>query len=95
MTIYPYSKLSRERAVAIMKEWGTERMMVNSSADWGVADPCNVPNTAQLMLESGFSEAEVKRVCFDNPRAFYSQNPRFKCDTEIPPQDPAEFQRLP
>lgn len=95
MTIYPYSKLSRERAVAILREYGVERMMINSSADWGVSDPCNVPNTARLMLETGFSERDVHTLCFENPRRFYAQNSRFKCETDIPPQDPAEFQRLP
>lgn len=95
MTVYPYSKLSIERVIAILREWGVERMMVNSSADWGVSDPCNVVNVARAMLDAGFSEADVRKLTFENPRAFYSQNPRFQCDLNIPAQDPAQFQRLP
>ena len=31
--------------VALVKQYGTERILVNSAADWGVSDPLKVPKT--------------------------------------------------
>ncbi|MEW6221672.1 MAG: TatD family hydrolase [Thermodesulfobacteriota bacterium] len=78
MTVYYVTKLSAERAVAMISRYGTARMMVNGSADWGYSDPLAVPKVAMLMRRSGdFSEAEIKRVVFDNPYAFLAHSPRF------------------
>jgi len=49
-TIYPNTKMGNERMVEIVKEYGTDRIIVNSAADWGVSDPLTVPKTAALML---------------------------------------------
>ena len=35
LSVYPVSKLSPERAMAIVKKYGTDRIMVHSAADWG------------------------------------------------------------
>jgi len=72
-TIYPVTKLSPERAVQIFKQYGTERMLVNSSADWGPSDPLSVPKLAVLMQQSGFSEDVVQRLVWDNPVRFFGQ----------------------
>ena len=78
LTVYPVTKLSPERAVAILRQYGTDRMLVNSSADWGPSDVLSVPKVANLMLRSGFSRDEVEKVVFHNPVHFYSQSPNFK-----------------
>ncbi len=78
LTVYPVTKLSPERAVAILRQYGTDRMLVNSSADWGPSDVLSVPKVAQLMLRSGFSRDEVEKVVFHNPVHFYSQSPNFR-----------------
>ncbi len=78
LTVYPVTKLSPERAVNILRQYGTDRMLVNSSADWGPSDVLSVPKVARAMLEVGFSRDEVQKVVFDNPVAFYSQSPNFK-----------------
>jgi len=75
-SIYPKTKMSEIRMVNLLKEYGTERMVVNSAADWGSSDPLKVPKVGQLMLESGFSEAEVQKVLFENPIEFYAQSGR-------------------
>jgi hypothetical protein len=75
-SIYPYTKMSEERMVALLKQYGTEKMVVNSAADWGRSDPLKVPLTGQLMLQSGFSEAQVELVLFENPINFYAQSGR-------------------
>ncbi|HYH56113.1 MAG TPA: TatD family hydrolase, partial [Anseongella sp.] len=38
-TIYPNTKMGNERMVEIVKQYGPERVIVNSAADWGVSDP--------------------------------------------------------
>ncbi|MCB9896506.1 MAG: TatD family hydrolase [Planctomycetes bacterium] len=75
-TIYPVTKLSPERAVAIFKQFGTDRMLVNSSADWGPSDPLSVPKLAVLMQQSGFDEETVQRLVWDNPVRFFGQSGR-------------------
>jgi uncharacterized protein len=65
-TIYPNSKMGNERMVEIVKQYGSERIIVNSSADWGVSDPLSVPKTASLMLERGISIEDVKKTCYQN-----------------------------
>jgi uncharacterized protein len=77
-TIYPTTKLTPPRTVAILKQYGLDRMLINSSADWGPSDPLAVPKTAALMRRQGFSEADIAKIVFDNPCAFYRQSPKFK-----------------
>ncbi|MBK9974229.1 MAG: TatD family hydrolase [Planctomycetes bacterium] len=73
-TIYPVTKLSPERACNILKKFGTEKMMLNSSADWGPSDCLNVPRTVGELRRAGFTEEQIQRVVWDNPFNFYSQS---------------------
>lgn len=93
LTVYPYSKLNPERVVGILRKWGLERTWVNSSADWGVSDPCSLPKVAGFMQGQGFTEAQVKQLLFDNPQAFFAQNPKFQPKLDLPYIDPATYQR--
>jgi uncharacterized protein len=78
MTVYYVTKLSAERAVAMITRYGTDRMIVNGSADWGYSDPLAVPKVAMLMRRSThFSEAEVHKVVFQNPYTFLKNSPNF------------------
>ncbi|MET0287437.1 MAG: TatD family hydrolase [Polyangiales bacterium] len=70
-TIYPNTKMGNERMVEIVRRYGSERIIVDSSADWGVSDPLSVPKTAQLMLERGIAREQVEETCYLNAlRAF-------------------------
>jgi hypothetical protein len=73
-SIYPFTKMDEPRMVALVKRYGTERILINSAADWGVSDPLKVPKTVALMRESGIPEADVRRVAWDNPVAFFAQS---------------------
>ncbi|MFB6273701.1 MAG: TatD family hydrolase, partial [Salinibacter sp.] len=73
-TIYPETKMSNERMVEIVREYGSERIFVDSAADWGVSDPLGVPKTAKLMLQRGISVDDVRAVCYENALAAYSQS---------------------
>jgi len=85
-SIYPHTKMSEGRMVALLKHYGTERMVVNSAADWGKSDPLKVPKVGRLMLESGFSEVDVRKVLFENPIEFYAQSGRISLEDVERPQ---------
>ena len=76
-TIYPKTKMGNERMVEVVRRFGIERIIVDSSADWGVSDPLAVPKTARLMLERGLSRQEVETVCYHNALAAYGQSGQF------------------
>ena len=73
-TVYPVTKLSPERAVNILKKFGTERMMLNSSADWGPSNCLNVPRTVGELRRQEFTEEQIQQVVWDNPFNFYAQS---------------------
>lgn len=76
-TIYPKTKMGNERMVEVVKKFGSERIIVDSSADWGVSDPLAVPKTARLMLERGIPREQVEETCYKNALAAYGQSGRF------------------
>ena len=77
LSVYPVSKLSPERAMNIIKKYGTERIMIHSAADWGPSDPLSVPLVAREMRKASFSTNEIERVTFYNAYEFFKQSPRF------------------
>jgi predicted metal-dependent TIM-barrel fold hydrolase len=88
-SIYPDTKMSPPRMVAILAQYGLERTLVNSAADWGRSDPLLTVATAEAMLAAGFSAADVERVFWDNPLAFYGQSGRL--DVGDAAEGPASF----
>jgi len=77
-TIYPGTKMGNKRMVEIVKQYGSERIFIDSAADWGHSDPLGVPKTAKLMLKKGILEKDVKRVCYQNALNAYGQSGEFK-----------------
>lgn len=75
-SIYPDTKMDPDRMVRILREFGTDRMLVNSAADWGKSDPLRTKLTADAMLAGGFTEADVEKVLWQNPVDFYGQSGR-------------------
>ncbi|MBC2840214.1 TatD family hydrolase [Robiginitalea sp. SC105] len=73
-TIYPKTKMGNERMVEVVRKYGSERILVNSSADWGVSDPLAVPKTASLMLRKGIAREDVERTCYGNALAAFGKN---------------------
>jgi predicted metal-dependent TIM-barrel fold hydrolase len=73
-TIYPFTKMGNERMVEIVKQYGTERIMVNSAADWGISDPLAVPKTAALMKERGISDEDIHIVTYQNAITAFAQS---------------------
>jgi uncharacterized protein len=87
-TIYPFTKMGNERMVEVVKQYGSERIMINSAADWGISDPLAVPKTAALMHESGIDLNDIHLVTFRNAISAFAQSGQineadFEGDKEI------------
>ncbi|MCG6155518.1 TatD family hydrolase [Rubinisphaera margarita] len=76
-TIYPKTKMGNERMVEVVRKFGSDRIIVDSSADWGVSDPLAVPKTAKLMIDRGIPENDVHLTCYGNALAAYGQSGQF------------------
>jgi predicted metal-dependent TIM-barrel fold hydrolase len=90
-SIYPKTKMDEQRMVQLVKQYGGERILINSAADWGVSDPLKVPKTVQAMVAAGIPRDTIARIVWDNPVAFFSQSGRL----DLSPADarPAVDQR--
>ena len=77
LTLYPDSKGSPARAVDALEIFGSERICINSSADWSVSDPLATLKTVNEMRRRGYPERSIEQVFYDNPRGFLSQCPKF------------------
>ena len=75
-TIYPATKMDEQRMAALVEKYGPDRILINSSADWGVSDTLKVPKTVAVMREHGISDATIEQIVWDNPVAFFSQSGR-------------------
>jgi predicted metal-dependent TIM-barrel fold hydrolase len=73
-TIYPFTKMGNERMVEIVKQYGSERIMINSAADWGISDPLAVPKSAALMKRSGISIIDIELVTYRNAITAFAQS---------------------
>ena len=85
-TLYPQTKMGNERMVEIARRYGSTRVFIDSSADWGKSDPLAVPKTARLMLERGIPRADVEAICYGNAIAAYGQSGRFNESDWLEPQ---------
>jgi hypothetical protein len=83
-SIYPDTKMDEHRMVRILQEHGTERVLVNSAADWGRSDPLKTLRTGEAMLAAGYDDDAVDRVLWRNPVAFYGQSGRLDLDEPDP-----------
>jgi hypothetical protein len=73
-TIYPFTKMGNERMVEIVKQYGSERIMINSAADWGISDPLAVPKTAALMKAQGIDIKDIELVTYQNAIIAFAQS---------------------
>ena len=73
-TIYPHTKMDSERMAVVVEKYGPERIIVDSSADWGISDPLAVTRTARLMVERGIPADVIEKVTWRNPIDAYGQS---------------------
>ncbi|MCP4451932.1 MAG: hydrolase TatD [Planctomycetes bacterium] len=93
MTVYPISKLTPQRVSNIIRTFGSERMIVNGSADWGVSDPLSLVKVVDFMSQDRHDESTVENLVFRNAMAFYGGSENWKPELDLTPIDPHEFQR--
>ncbi len=86
-TIYPKTKMGNERMVEVVKTYGSDRIIVDSSADWGVSDPLAVPKTASLMLKRGIPREAVVKTCYGNALEAFGKNGRMKESDWLQPEE--------
>jgi predicted metal-dependent TIM-barrel fold hydrolase len=85
-TLYPQTKMGNERMVEIARRYGSTRVFIDSSADWGKSDPLAVPKTARLMLERGIPREDVEAICYGNALAAFGQCGRMQESDWLAPQ---------
>ncbi len=73
-SIYPSTKMGKERMVELLHGYGAERVIVNSACDWGISEPLAVARTAKLALESGVAPEAVRLACYANALAAFGQS---------------------
>ena len=86
-SIYPSTKMGNRRMVELLKQYGGERIIVDSACDWGISDSLGVPKTARLALESGIAEETVRAVCYGNALAAYGQSGQMAEDDWLNPPE--------
>lgn len=92
-SIYPETKMNEPRMVALVQQYGPERILINSAADWGVSDPLKVPKTAIAMREAGIDEDAITQICWNNPVRFFAQSGRLDL-VEIETKTPVDQREL-
>jgi predicted metal-dependent TIM-barrel fold hydrolase len=75
-SIYPQTKMDEGRMVTLVQKYGSDRIIVNSAADWGVSDPLKVPKTATALGQAGVSDADIETIVWHNPVRFFAQSGR-------------------
>ena len=77
-SIYPDTKMDEARMVKLVERYGSERIIVNSAADWGVSDPLKVPKTVAAMRDAGIGEEAIETIVWHNPATFFAQSGRLE-----------------
>lgn len=79
-SLYPHTKMDANRMVTVVLEYGIERMIINSAADWGVSDPLMVPRTIVKLSQAGVEEHRIQQLVWGNPVGFFAQGGRLDVD---------------
>jgi predicted metal-dependent TIM-barrel fold hydrolase len=87
MTIYPVTKNSPSRVVDCIEIYGTSRMMVDASGDWGPSDPGTLHDAVFEMRRRGHREEKIETVFYNNPCYFLGQCKKFKPHSTRPKEE--------
>jgi predicted metal-dependent TIM-barrel fold hydrolase len=69
LTVHP-DELGAEKAVALVRRFGTERVVLNSDSGDGAGDILALPRAVRLLEKAQLSAAVVSRVAEENARRF-------------------------
>jgi hypothetical protein len=93
LTVYPISKLTPQRVSHLIREHGSDRVIVSGSADWGISDPLALIKVTDYLRNDGHDDQTIHRLTYRNAMDFYSASPNFTPNFELVPPDPRTFQR--
>ncbi|MCF6154881.1 MAG: hydrolase TatD [Candidatus Brocadia sp.] len=93
LTVYPYSKLDPMRISSIIKKFGLERIIVNSSADWGVSDPLSLIKVISCLQKDGHDDTTIRKLAYDHANELYSHSVNWKPNFGLVPIPVSEYQR--
>jgi len=77
LTIYPVTKVTPQRGVDILEEFGTDQICVNSASDWGESGPHMLTDTLLEYKKRGNDEKLATKVFYNNPCHFFGQSPKW------------------
>jgi hypothetical protein len=80
LTIYPVTKVTPQRGVDMLEQFGPENICVNSASDWGESGPHMLIDTLLEYRRRGHSREEETQVFFNNPCGFFGQCPKWKLE---------------
>ena len=89
LTLYPQTKISPQRAVDVIEQYGPDRICVAGACDWGPSDPIAVPRFAMEMRRRRHPETLIHQVIFENPLKFLGQSPKFRLPAAVTDDVPA------
>jgi predicted metal-dependent TIM-barrel fold hydrolase len=78
MTLYPTTKCTPERAADMVEMYGPERLLVDTSGDWGPSRPASIPDFIFSMRRRGHPDGLIRKVVYENPLEFFSQSKNFQ-----------------
>ncbi|MGA2443605.1 MAG: metal-dependent hydrolase, partial [Tepidisphaeraceae bacterium] len=78
ITLYPITKATPQRAADMVETYGPERLLINSSADWGPSCPTAVADFILAMRRRGHPESIIRKLVYDNPLEFFNQSRNFQ-----------------
>lgn len=76
ITLYP-TKMNPDRTSSVIKRWGADRIILNSSADWGKSYPLNVFTAAKELASLAIPAGDVEKVTYSNVKRFLSRSQKF------------------
>lgn len=79
ITLYP-TKVNIDRAAEMIRRYGADRILLNSSADWGKSYPLHLAEAARRLPEKGISPQDVEKVVYSNAKRFFGQSTKFKIE---------------
>jgi predicted metal-dependent TIM-barrel fold hydrolase len=71
ITVQSWRNMTPQIAAKLVKEHGSERIMIDSDCGGGPSDPLAVAKTAMELRRIGVGEKDIDKVCYFNGRQFY------------------------
>ena len=63
--------MDKEEAIAILKEYGFDRFLLNSDMSNKPSDPLSVSKTVRELQRLNFEKKEIEKVASKNAKKFY------------------------